>query len=88
MADDEPISRRHVTNAVNDRIGRIPIASNADDCLLTSLDLDNTAFVAPGCYATMGFGVSAGLGGSGSHRRAATDPGGRRRLPDDRLGAW
>lgn len=32
------------------------------DCLFTALDIDNTELVAPGYYATMGYGVPAGLG--------------------------
>jgi indolepyruvate decarboxylase len=42
--------------------GRLMIASDMGDCLFTSLDMENTALVAPGYYATMGFGVPAGLG--------------------------
>jgi indolepyruvate decarboxylase len=51
--------------AVNDlmaQTGRMPIASDIGDCLFTALDIDNTALVAPGYYATMGYGVPAGLG--------------------------
>jgi indolepyruvate decarboxylase len=32
------------------------------DCLFTAMDIEHTALVAPGYYATMGFGVPAGLG--------------------------
>jgi len=32
------------------------------DCLFTAMDIENTALVAPAYYATMGFGVPAGLG--------------------------
>lgn len=64
-ADDKPISPTDIAKAVNDltdRVGRMPMASDIGDCLFTSFDMDNTALVAPGYYATMGFGVPAGLG--------------------------
>jgi indolepyruvate decarboxylase len=32
------------------------------DCLFTAMEISHTALVAPGYYATMGFGVPAGLG--------------------------
>jgi indolepyruvate decarboxylase len=32
------------------------------DCLFTAMEIEHTALVAPGYYATMGFGVPAGLG--------------------------
>ena len=44
------------------RHGPIPIASDIGDCLFTAMDIEPTALVAPGYYATMGFGVPAGLG--------------------------
>jgi indolepyruvate decarboxylase len=40
----------------------MPIASDIGDCLFSALDIANTALVAPGYYATMGYGVPAGLG--------------------------
>ncbi len=40
----------------------MPIAADMGDCLFTALDIENTELVAPGYYATMGFGVPAGLG--------------------------
>ena len=42
--------------------GPMPIASDVGDCLFTAMDLSPTALVAPGYYATMGYGVPAGLG--------------------------
>jgi len=36
--------------------------SDTGDCLFTALEIENTEIVAPGYYATMGFGVPAGLG--------------------------
>lgn len=38
------------------------MASDTGDCLFTALDIENTEIVTPGYYATMGFGVPAGLG--------------------------
>lgn len=42
--------------------GSMPIASDIGDCFFTTLDIQNTQLVAPGFYATMGFGVPAGFG--------------------------
>jgi indolepyruvate decarboxylase len=42
--------------------GKMPIASDMGDCLFTAMEIKHTALVAPGYYATMGFGVPAGLG--------------------------
>ncbi|NVK20074.1 MAG: indolepyruvate/phenylpyruvate decarboxylase [Methylocystaceae bacterium] len=63
--DDSPISPTNVASAVNDmfsRHGKMPIASDMGDCLFTAMDIENTALVAPGYYASMGPGVPAGLG--------------------------
>jgi indolepyruvate decarboxylase len=63
--DDETIAPMDIARAVNDLMaasGRMPIASDIGDCLFTALDIENTALVAPGYYATMGYGVPAGLG--------------------------
>jgi indolepyruvate decarboxylase len=38
------------------------LASDIGDCLFTALEMDNRPMVAPGYYASMGFGVPAGLG--------------------------
>ena len=51
--------------AINDLMaehGRMPIATDVGDCLFTALDIEHTALIAPGYYASMGFGVPAGLG--------------------------
>jgi indolepyruvate decarboxylase len=64
-ADDEAITPTDIATAVNDIMaahGRMPIACDIGDCLFTAMDIENTALVAPGYYATMGFGVPAGLG--------------------------
>lgn len=65
QADDQPITPMDIARAVNDlfdRHGPMPIASDIGDCLFTSMEMDNTQLVGPGYYATMGFGVPAGLG--------------------------
>ena len=64
-ADDAPIAPNDIATAVNDLMaahGRMPIASDVGDCLFTAMDIAHTALAAPGYYATMGFGVPAGLG--------------------------
>ncbi|HEX8958159.1 MAG TPA: indolepyruvate/phenylpyruvate decarboxylase [Burkholderiaceae bacterium] len=64
-ADDDPIAPQDIAKAVNDLMalqGRMPIASDIGDCLFTAFDIENTALVAPGYYATMGYGIPAGLG--------------------------
>ena len=65
VADDAPIAPLDIARAVNDlfaRDGRMPVATDTGDCLFTALEIENTELVAPGYYATMGFGVPAGLG--------------------------
>lgn len=65
QADDAPISPSDIARAINDAMAagtRMPIASDIGDCLFSALDIANTALVAPGYYATMGYGVPAGLG--------------------------
>ena len=62
--DDTPLQPSHVAMAVNDLFqahGRMPIASDVGDCLFTGLEIENTEFVAPGYYASMGPGVPAGM---------------------------
>ena len=65
VADDAPIAPLDLAKGINDlfaRAGRMPVASDTGDCLFTALEIENTEIVAPGYYATMGFGVPAGLG--------------------------
>lgn len=65
VADDAAIAPNDIAAAINDLMaahGKLPIASDIGDCLFTAMDIDHTALVAPGYYATMGFGVPAGLG--------------------------
>ena len=62
--DDAPVAPLDIATAVNDliaEVGKIPIAADIGDCLFTGMDIEPTEFVAPGYYATMGFGVPAGL---------------------------
>ena len=42
--------------------GVIPLACDVGDCLFTAMDIEPTALIAPGYYASMGYGVPAGLG--------------------------
>ena len=63
--DDRPIVPSDVATAINDlfdRHGRMPMTADIGDCLFTAMEVDNTALVAPGYYAGMGFGVPAGIG--------------------------
>jgi len=65
VADGSPIAPMDVAAAVNDLMdahGKMPIASDIGDCFFTAMDIDHTDLVAPGYYATMGFGVPAGFG--------------------------
>ena len=64
-ADDAPIEPLDIAMAVNDTFdahGRMSIAADMGDCLFIAMDIRHTPLVAPGYYATMGFGVPAGLG--------------------------
>jgi indolepyruvate decarboxylase len=64
-ADDQPIAPIDIAAALNDlmgRHGRFPVACDVGDCLFTAMDLLPTDHVAPGYYATMGFGVPAAMG--------------------------
>ena len=63
--DAATIAPRDVACAMNDVLAShpgLPLASDIGDCLFTALDIAHTALVAPGYYATMGYGVPAGLG--------------------------
>jgi indolepyruvate decarboxylase len=64
-ADDHAVKPLDIAAALNDLMtkhGRFPIAADVGDCLFTAMDLLHTDHVAPGYYATMGFGVPAALG--------------------------
>ncbi|HMM86524.1 indolepyruvate/phenylpyruvate decarboxylase [Azohydromonas sp.] len=62
---DAPVVPRDIADAINAlmrRHGPLPLACDVGDCLFTAMDIEPTALVAPGYYATMGYGVPAGLG--------------------------
>ncbi len=62
--DDRQVQPDDIALLVNDLFaaqGPMLMASDIGDCLFTSMEID-AALVAPGYYATMGFGVPAGLG--------------------------
>ncbi len=64
-SDPTQVAPADIADAVNEllrREGTMPIACDVGDCLFTAMDLDPTALIAPGYYATMGYGVPAGLG--------------------------
>ena len=61
----QPIRPLDIATAINDLMdahGKMPIATDIGDCMFLAMDIEHTALVAPGYYATMGFGVPAGLG--------------------------
>jgi indolepyruvate decarboxylase len=63
--DGAPVEPTDVARGLNDLMdsqGRMPVATDVGDCLFTAMDLQRTEHVAPGYYASMGFGVPAGLG--------------------------
>src|SRR6516225_6672181 len=63
--DDAAIAPSDIAAAINDlfdRHGKMPMTSDIGDCLFTAMEIDNTAFAAPGYYAGMGFGVPADIG--------------------------
>lgn len=65
VADDTPVCAADLSRALNDcmaRHGPINVVSDIGDCLFAALELMPTPLVAPGYYATMGFGVPAGIG--------------------------
>lgn len=64
-AEPEPVTPAGIADAINrlmQRHGPMPIACDVGDCLFTAMDVAPTALIAPGYYATMGYGVPAGLG--------------------------
>jgi len=64
-ADDAPITPTDISAAVNRafaRHGPMPIAADMGDCMFAAFDIGHSDLVAPGYYATMGYGVPAALG--------------------------
>ncbi len=65
VADDQPLDPGSIIATLQkafDEGGLMPIASDMGDCLFSAMLLEHGPLVAPGYYATMGFGVPAGLG--------------------------
>ncbi len=63
--DSRPLAPRDVAAGLNELMaahGRFPIAADVGDSLFVAMDLATTDYVAPGYYATMGFGVPAAFG--------------------------
>ncbi|MEY2687842.1 MAG: indolepyruvate/phenylpyruvate decarboxylase [Pseudomonadota bacterium] len=60
-----PVQPHDISAAVNALFrahGPMPLASDIGDCLFTAMDIEQATLVAPGYYATMGYGVPAGIG--------------------------
>jgi indolepyruvate decarboxylase len=47
----------------------MPMTADVGDCLFTAMEIETSAFAAPGYYAGMGFGVPAGIGVAAAIRR-------------------
>jgi indolepyruvate decarboxylase len=63
--DDAPITPLDISSAINRafaRHGPMPLAADMGDCMFAAFDIGHSDLVAPGYYATMGYGVPAGLG--------------------------
>jgi indolepyruvate decarboxylase len=63
--EDAAVTPADISSALNRLMraqGQIPLACDVGDCLFTAMDIDPTALIAPGYYASMGYGVPAGLG--------------------------
>lgn len=63
--DASPVAPSDIARGINDLFGArgpLPVAADMGDCLFTALDIHDTDLVAPGYYASMGFGVPAGMG--------------------------
>ncbi len=63
--DDAPIAPQDIAAAVNALLhehGPMPLACDMGDCLFTAMDIQHAPLIAPGYYATMGYGVPAGIG--------------------------
>jgi len=63
--DNAFITPIDISSAINQamlRHGKLPIASDIGDCLFTAMEIDHSVFLSNSYYASMGFGVPAGLG--------------------------
>jgi indolepyruvate decarboxylase len=64
-ADAAAITPLDIAAAINrafERHGAMPLAADMGDCMFAAFDIGHSELVAPGYYATMGYGVPAGLG--------------------------
>jgi indolepyruvate decarboxylase len=64
-ADDEALTPNDIAAAINAsfaRHGTLPLAADMGDCMFAAFEIGHSEMVAPGYYATMGYGVPAGLG--------------------------
>ena len=64
-ADASAITPEDIAVALNDlmdREGRFPVVADVGDSLFTAMELVPTEHVAPGYYATMGFGIPGAIG--------------------------
>jgi indolepyruvate decarboxylase len=62
---DDPLLPGDIARALNRLLaheGPVPLASDVGDCLFAAMEVGPTALLAPGYYATMGYGVPAGIG--------------------------
>jgi len=65
VADQAPLSPSSIAMAINAAFawhGAMPLAADMGDCMFAAFDIDHSELVAPGYYASMGYGVPAGLG--------------------------
>jgi indolepyruvate decarboxylase len=63
--DEASLTPTDLACAVNDmmdRHGPMPIAADVGDCMFTAMHIEHTHLTAAGYYASMGYGVPAGLG--------------------------
>jgi indolepyruvate decarboxylase len=64
-ADAASIAPGDIASAINRafrRQGALPLAADMGDCMFAAFDIGHSDLVAPGYYATMGYGVPAALG--------------------------
>ena len=63
--DEQGLTPMDIATAVNDLLAEhrdVPLAVDIGDCMFTAMSVRHTPMVAPGYYASMGFGVPAGIG--------------------------
>jgi indolepyruvate decarboxylase len=64
-ADDQVMTPDDIAAGINQlspRSQALLLSCDIGDCLFTAMDIDQAHMIAPGYYASMGFGVPAGLG--------------------------